>query len=41
MAEFNPNNLTKEQLAKASKCKTAEELIALAKATAVITSADL
>ena len=32
MAEFNPNNLTKEQLAKASKCKTAEELIALAKA---------
>ena len=31
MAEINRSELTKEQLAKAQKCKTAEELVALAK----------
>ena len=31
MAEINRNELTKEQLEKALKCGTAEELIALAK----------
>lgn len=32
MAEINRSELTREQLAKALDCKTAEELIALAKA---------
>ena len=31
MAEINRNELTREQLEKALKCETAEELIALAK----------
>ena len=32
MAEINRSELTREQLAKALKCETAEELMALAKA---------
>ena len=32
MAEINRNELTREQLEKALKCKTADELIALARA---------
>ena len=31
MANINVNELTKEQIAKAMACKTAEELMALAK----------
>ena len=32
MAKINPNELTKEQIEKAKACKTAEELMAAAKA---------
>ena len=32
MAKINPNTLTREQIEKAMACKTAEELMALAKA---------
>jgi hypothetical protein len=32
MAKINKSELTKEQLSKALECKTADELIALAKA---------
>ena len=35
MANINVNELTKEQIAKAMACKTAEELMALAKAEGV------
>ena len=31
MAEINRSKLTRKQLSKAQKCKTAEELVALAK----------
>ena len=41
MAEFDTSSLTKEQIAMAMKCKTADELIALAKAEGInITKAE-
>ena len=36
MAEFDTSSLTKEQIAMAMKCKTADELIALAKKMGVV-----
>ena len=35
MAKINPNELTKEQIEKAMSCKTADELMAAAKAEGI------